>query len=220
MQRANHPRKYPISRYLNTRAAYYPSFASDGKQIAFITDITGIPQVWKVGFSAESESETWPDQLTFVPERVMGVWYSPALGDARLIYARDMGGNENMQLFLLSAEGDESVCLTEGHEEARHNFGEWSKDGTRILFAANRRKPGLFDLYLQSIDGEAILVWKNDEPGFLANLTFSPDEERVLMTRMSSSFRHDLIEVNLASGVARILSPSEEDTRFNEISYL
>jgi dipeptidyl aminopeptidase/acylaminoacyl peptidase len=219
MQRANHSRKYPISRYLNTRAAYYPSFDSDGKQIAFITDITGVPQIWRVRFSPESESEFWPDQLTFFPERVMGVWYSPAPGDTRLIFARDVGGNENMQLYLLSAEGDESVCLTEGHEEARHAFGEWSKDGTRILFSANRRQPGLFDLYLQPLDGEAILVWRNDEPGYLNNLAFSPAEDRILLTRMVSSFRHNLIEVDLASGEARILSPSDEETRYEAISY-
>lgn len=219
MQKANHTKKYPISRYLNTRAAYFPSFASDGKQIAFITDITGVPQVWKVRYFPESEAELWPDQLTYIPERVMGVWYSPAPGDARLIFARDVGGDENMQLFLLSTEGDASTCLTEGYEEAMHIFGEWSKDGTQILFAANRREPGLFDLYLQPLDGEAILVWRNDEPGFLINLTFSPDEERVLTTRMSSSFRHDLIEVNLASGEARMISPSDEDTRYDAICY-
>ncbi len=219
MHKANHTKKYPISRYLNTRASYFPSFTSDGKQIAFITDITGVPQVWKVRFFPDSESELWPDQLTFTPERVNGVWYSPALGNTRLIFDRDVGGDEKMQLFLLSPDGDVSTCLTERHEKARHIFGEWSKDGTQILYAANRRDPGLFDLYLQPIEDEAILVWRNDEPGFLFNLTFSPDEERALLTRMSSSFRHDLIEVNLVSREARIISPSDEETRFDAICY-
>jgi dipeptidyl aminopeptidase/acylaminoacyl peptidase len=219
MEKANQTERYPISRYLNTRAAYFPSFSSDGKQIAFITDITGVPQVWRVNCFPELEAELWPDQLTYIPERVMGVWYSPAPGDARLIFARDVGGDENQQLFLLSTEGDASTCLTAGFEKAMHSFGEWSKNGMRILFAANRREPGLFDLYLQPLDGKAILVWRNDEPGYLTNLTFSPDEERVLLTRMSSSFRHDLIEVNLASGEARTLSPADEDTRYDAICY-
>jgi hypothetical protein len=34
----------------------------------------------------------WPDQLTLEADRVIGVWYSPAPSDERLIYARDVGG--------------------------------------------------------------------------------------------------------------------------------
>lgn len=212
-------RKYSISRYLNTRAAYFPSFASDGQRLAFITDITGVPQAWQVKLSSESNEVLCPDQLSFETERVMGLWFSPAPGDGRLIYARDVGGNENLQLYLLSADGATEMPLTAGYEEALHIFGEWSKDGTRILFAANRRDPGLFDLYLQTLDGEARLVWKNEEPGYLFNLSFSLDGERAIMTRMSSSFRHDLIEVDLMSGTARLISPSTEDARYDAVCY-
>ena len=45
--------EYPIARYLNTRAAYFPSFSSDGGRMAFITDITGVPQLWQVALSSE-----------------------------------------------------------------------------------------------------------------------------------------------------------------------
>jgi dipeptidyl aminopeptidase/acylaminoacyl peptidase len=100
-----------------------------------------------------------------------------------------------------------------------HLFGAWSKDGTQILFAANRRDPVLFDLYLQPVDGEARLVWESPEPGFLLNLSFSPNGQRVVMTRMASSFRHDLIEVELVSGVARKLTPSSEEARYDRVAY-
>ena len=40
-----------------------------------------------------------------------------------------------------------------------HIFGCWTGDGESILFAANRRHPGLFDVYRQRLDGEAELVW-------------------------------------------------------------
>src|SRR3954452_18313169 len=89
---------YSISRYLNVRLAYYPSFTSDGQQLAFLTDITGVPQVWRGG--VKPGEMPWPEQSTFGDDRVMGVWHSPTQGDGRLIYARDMGGNENAQLFL------------------------------------------------------------------------------------------------------------------------
>ena len=209
----------PISRYLNTRYAYCPSISSDGQRVAFITDITGVPQAWQVRYDPAMEDPGWPDQLTFQADRVMGLWCSPAPGDDRLIYTRDVGGNENAQIYLYSPGDGAHLSLTAGHENAMHIFGEWSRDAGRILFAANRRDPGLFDLYLQRLDGAARLVWENPEPGFLFNLCFSPGGDRAAATLMSSSFRHHLFEIDLESGSARRISPSAEDTRYDAVCY-
>lgn len=129
-QPTDRAKRYPISRYLNIQSAYFPSIAPDGRRIAFITNITGVPQAWQVEFAAGQEDVLWPDQLTFEADRVMGVWFSPAPGDDHLIYSRDVGGNEKEQLVLLSADGGSEVALTAGHEESMHLFGEWSKDGS------------------------------------------------------------------------------------------
>lgn len=210
---------YPISRYLNVHQAYFPSFASDGRRLAFLSNITGIPQIWQVLLSSESDAILWPDQLTFETDRVMGVWCSPAAGDRRLIYARDVGGDENAQLFLLTADGATETPLTTGYADAMHIFGAWSSDGTRILFAANRRDPGLFDLYMQRLGGEARLVWQQEEPGFLVDMAFSPDGRRAVTRRMSSAFRHDLFEIDLTTGDARRISPPAEVARYEAVCY-
>ncbi|MEA3440172.1 MAG: S9 family peptidase [Chloroflexota bacterium] len=209
-------KQYSITRYLNTRNAYFPGISHDGERIAFITDITGVPQVWQTRATAEP---LWPEQLTFASDRVSGVWLSPAPGDGRLIYAHDVGGNENAQLFLLSADGAVDVPLTAGFEDAMHIFGEWSVTGSQITYAANRRDPGLFDLYLQSLDGEARLVWQNEVQGFLYNPSFSPDGKRIIVTLMKSSFSHDLIEIDLVSGADRLITLTDEDVRFNSVFY-
>jgi Tol biopolymer transport system component len=44
-----------FARYLNIRSAYAPSFAPRGDAIAFLTNITGVPQVWQV-----PEGGGWP----------------------------------------------------------------------------------------------------------------------------------------------------------------
>ncbi|HUT18143.1 MAG TPA: S9 family peptidase [Anaerolineae bacterium] len=210
---------YPIARYLHVRNAYWPTFSSDGRHLAFLTDITGLPQVWRVALPMEQDEPTWPDQLTFGGDRVLDVHYSPATGDGRLIFSRDVGGNENAQLYLLPADGSGESLLTAGYESAMHTFGEWSGDGQRILFAANRRDAGLFDLYVQALDGEAQMVWKNETPGYLVNVHFSPHGQRAALTRMQSSFHHELFEVDLASGTARKLLATEEDVRYLECEY-
>ena len=219
-KRAGTANTIPISRYLNTRNAYGPSISSDGQRVAFVTDITGVPQAWQVRCDPRSAEAAWPDQLTFQADRVMGVWCSPAAGDDRLIYARDVGGNENAQIYLHEPGDGLHHSLSAGHEEAMHIFGEWSPDASRILFAANRRDRGLFDLYVQSLDGSAArLVWENSRPGFLTNVCFSPGGDRAVATLMSSSFSHHLYEIDLRSGASRCISPGAEDTRYNSVCF-
>ncbi len=207
----------PISRYLNIRKAYHPSFSSDGERLVFLSDITGVPQVWQVELSAHRQRITWLEQRTFEPDRVLGVWCSPAPGDERLIYSADIGGSENAQLFLLHNDGTPDLPLTLGHEGALHIFGEWSTDGSHILFAANRRHPGLFDLYLQPIDGQAQRVWQNDKPGYLFSMKFSPDGKRAIISRVVSSFQHDIFEVDLDTKIARQLNPPELIARYDPL---
>jgi len=181
--------------------------------MAFLSDITGLPQVWRVAIPTGPGEPTWPDQLTFGGDRVMYVEYSPVPGDGRLIFSRDVGGNENAQLYLLSADRSGEVPLTAGHETAMHIFGEWSDDGLRVLFAANRRDRGLFDLYVQRLGGEAEMVWENEEPGYLHNVRFSPDGQRAVVTRVQSSFHHELFEVDLQSGSVRAFLGAEGNVR-------
>jgi dipeptidyl aminopeptidase/acylaminoacyl peptidase len=50
-------------------------------------------------------------------------------------------------------------------------------------------------------------------------MSFSPDDSRAVVTLVSSSFHHDLVEIDLASGTARSISPTFEDTRYEAVSY-
>lgn len=208
-----------INRYLNVRSAYGPRFSSDGRRIAFISDINGIPQAWSVEPDFAFGQPVWPQQLTFGDDRVMRLYHSPRPGDDRLIYARDVGGDENAQFFLITGNGDDDQLLTAGHEGSLHIFGDWSADGQQIVFSANRRDPGLFDLYLQPLDGQARLIWQNDVPGFLSDITFSPDGRRVAVNRMISSFENALFEIELSSGSIRPISPAAEKARYLDMRY-
>lgn len=193
--------RYDIERYLNVRQAYNPSFVADGTAVLFISNITDAPQAWRAQLN-DTRQPAWPEQLTFGAERVLTLQASPLAGDGRLIYGRDRGGNENVQLFLLDPDTGVERALTEGWERSLHMPGQWSDDASRLLFAANRRDPALFDLYVQQLDGDARLVWQNDTPGFLYVQHFSPDGRRAVVVRAASNAEHHLLVVDLERGTA------------------
>lgn len=210
-----------IASYLNIRIAYGPTFAPDSGQIAFLTNITGVPQVWRT-----TRTGGWPDQITFHPERITGVWHAPHA--AELIFARDVGSNENMQLFRINADGSGEQRLT--HDAgAMHIFGGWSPAGDKIVFTANRRDRARYDVYVQSIGPRPELVagqlvaaqciWQNDTLGYVVPAGFSPDGARVLVLFLHNSLNHDLYEVSLKDGQVRHLTPHSGQVRYSAPSY-
>jgi dipeptidyl aminopeptidase/acylaminoacyl peptidase len=197
----------PFSQYLNIRYAYGPSFSPDGRRVAFLTNITGVPQAWTVDVQGG-----WPEQLTFHTERVSQAQFSPVAD--QLVFLRDIGGNENAQLFLVNGDGSGEQRLTNA-DDAMHIFGSWSQDGKQIAYAANQRDPSKFDVYIRNIDtGQAELVWENEDLGFLFIAGFSPDSSRLLVCLMKNSFDIDLFELELKSRSIQKLTKHEGNVRY------
>lgn len=210
--------KYSIERYMNVQMAYSASLL-DNETFAFLSNMTGVPEVWMSKIDPDGKI-LWPQQLTFAQERVMSISANPAPDNHNLVYARDAGGNENMQLILLDTQTGQEKLLTEGHLDAMHMWGNWSDDGKQFSFTANRRDKGLFDLYVQAIDGEAQLVYENNMPGYLIAAHFSPDKERLLAVFMIEPFHIQLLEIEIESSESRIITPPETGIRYYDPNYL
>src|ERR1041385_5724618 len=197
----------PISRYLNIRGAWGPSFSPDGKRLSFITNITGVPQVWAINVEGG-----WPDQVTFHTERVLQASFSPAKN--ALVFLRDIGGNENAQIYLVNGDGSEERRLTNA-DDVLHMFGNWSPDGRQITFTANQRDRSKFDVYVQNVEsGETECVWENNASGFLFVVGFSPDGSRLLVDLNYNSLNNDLFEIDIQHKAIRKLTEHEGNVRY------
>jgi dipeptidyl aminopeptidase/acylaminoacyl peptidase len=195
---------YDFARYLKIRGAWGASFSHDGRRVSFLTEITGVSQVWEVG----ADGPSWPEQLTFYEERVSGAWYSPT--EDRLLFAMDAGGNERSQLFLL--EDGEVTDLTRA-PEAIHYPGGFSPDGGRIAYTATRRNGTDFDVFVQDIKGEPEMVW--EVSGYHTVAAWAPDGRALIVSRHHSNVDNDLYRLDLTSGEATLLTPHEGDARFS-----
>jgi dipeptidyl aminopeptidase/acylaminoacyl peptidase len=198
---------YSFERYLNVRSAGAPSFSHDGKRLGFLTNITGVSEVWSVPIDIHTTTPAWPDQLTFRGERVSGASYSPA--DDVLLVSADVGGNERDQLYLLSADGAIFTALT-SQPETIHRFGGWSQDGSRIIYSSNQRDSRYFDIYERYIEsGETKQLYQHD--GTNHAFRYSLDGRYVLMNRWYSNVNNQLFMLDTITGETRTLTPESTD---------
>lgn len=191
--------QFAFSRFLNVRNAYSPTISPDGARVAFLSDITGVPQVWSVPVAGG-----WPEQLTFHTERVATVQYAP--DGSQILYGMDTGGNERQGLHLVTPDGVEAQPL-EADPAIIHTWGAWSPDSTQIAYSANSRDARFFDLYVRPLDGAARMVLQHD--GTNSVRAWSPDGGSLLFTRANSNLDHDLYLLDLATGATRLLTPHE-----------
>ena len=193
-------KKYGIKDFLEVRAAGNASFSPDGSQIAYLSNETGVTQVFLMP-ADEGESV----QLTNVQDPVSFVMFSPA--ENVLVFGKSDGGNERTQLYLLDLSTREIKNIT-AKPDARHDFGGWSSDGKSICFASNERNGKDFDIYVMDIATlEKRCVF--DEGGWCSAQGFSPQGTYVVAQKGHSNTHTDLYLCNLQTGETEYITPHE-----------
>jgi dipeptidyl aminopeptidase/acylaminoacyl peptidase len=210
---------FGIERFLNVRSAVGPTFSPDGRFVAFLTNVTGVAQLWQVPVEGG-----WPTQLTFTSDSVRGAHYNPRLH--QLIYGMDAGGNERTGLYLLHGLGASDHGLGDGwtsddltrQPKAIHAFGGWGHDGEQFAFAANRSDASRFDVYVQKVGATTPRLVAKGLGGYYVPAGWSPNDRSLLVTHNPSNFNQDLFVLDVESGVetkARRLTPHEGEAQYH-----
>ncbi|MBM3535279.1 MAG: S9 family peptidase [Alphaproteobacteria bacterium] len=191
-----------IATYLGVRSAIGPSVRADGRRLAFVSDHTGVGQVWAMDLPSSS-----PRQLTRHDDKVAFVDFAP-VGES-LVYGMDRGGDERIQLYLIEKDGKAAKPLT-ARPEVIHAWGGWSADGKRVAFAANLRNQAFFDVHVLDVAaGEERCVFHGD--GHFAPVAWSPDGKHLAVIEMRGSLDIDLHLLEMATGrIERLLAPRGE----------
>ncbi|HEX7879627.1 MAG TPA: alpha/beta fold hydrolase, partial [Candidatus Eisenbacteria bacterium] len=198
--------RFGIDRYLNIRAAANPRLSPDDRYVAFLTNITGTNQVWRVPVEGG-----WPEQLTAYSEPISGFTYSPV--DNRIVFLRATGGSEQDQIYLLSADGADITPLVV-EDGVTHYFGGWSWDGTKILYTSNLRDKAIFDPYLLDLATMKSTRLAEETTSMFA-AGFSPKDDMVLLRRQNTNIDIDIFMQPLKGGERVLLTKHEGEANFS-----
>ncbi|WIG61424.1 MAG: peptidase S9, prolyl oligopeptidase active site region [Ktedonobacterales bacterium] len=206
--------RYDFARYLNVRTAYAASFSPDGKHLSFLTDITGVAEVWRVAVESPDTPPRWPEQLTFRGERVASATFAPN-ADMLLLEA-DTGGSERTQLSLISADGTTVTPLSD-LPDVIYQFGGWSPDGARICYASNARDQRYFDVYEMDVATRASRVLAQQDGTNYAS-GYSHDGGIVLVLQMDSNVKSTLLAAETQTGLVWQATPDHADAHGLHVS--
>lgn len=188
-----------VSAMAKIGAAFAPTFAPDGRQVAVLTRLSGSPQVWIV-----SAAGGWPEQVTAFEDPVDAALWSP--DGAWLAVAVAPGGGLNSQIYLMRPDGTGIKRITAGGKINNWLTG-WSHDGRYVLLSSTQKSADL-DAYLYDVRSDEVrLVAKNPGIGTLQDV--SRDGRRAVLFRLQSRGNNNLYAVDLVQGTETLLTPHE-----------
>lgn len=180
-------------------------FSPDGKQIVFVSDLSGLPQVWTI-----SSDGGWPKQVTALDDQVQSVSWSP--DGSWLAFSVAPGGGMNTQIFLARPDGAELHQITEGGS-VNNQLGDWTFDGSMLTFASNQRTPEAIDSYLYDVGARTPrLVAENQGIGGI--LDVSRDHRFAILYRLANRGDDNLYLLDLGSGEETLLTPHEPPAQY------
>jgi dipeptidyl aminopeptidase/acylaminoacyl peptidase len=158
----------------------------------------------------------YPEQLTFFDDRVREVHWSPR-GDV-VLFTKDQGGDERTQLYLMDPNGEAIEALT-SDPKVIYNFGDFSRDGSKICYSSNQRMERYFDVYVMDLATRQAKRIVSGERNFYCT-GFSPDGRYVLVNRERNNYDNDLFLVDTQSESVTHLTPHKGDALYNYGAWL
>ena len=169
-------------------------------EIAYTNNKSGTMQIWKTDVNGRT-----PEQLTFGTERIWRLAGTPGRQD--VLFASDMGGNEQEQIFLLRTGAKEPLNLT-ANPNARHYMGGLTPDGQWVYYSSNKRNPASFDIMKKNVEtGEEMMVLENHD-NYNLPCGVSPDGRYMLYNKLKGMSDNKMWIIDMQSGEAKDIDPA------------
>ncbi|MGB8886811.1 MAG: S9 family peptidase [Candidatus Korobacteraceae bacterium] len=201
---------FSIEKLYMTRQIGDSTWSPDGKQIAFISNISGRSNLWLVPANGG-----WPTQLTISDQRQTQPAWSP--DGTWIAYISDHDGDEQWDIFLVSPKTGDVVNITMSPDSAEVEPA-WSPDSQQIAYATKPKTGSSYEIELMDVTTRHLRHLTKNTPKELSNENpvFSRDGKFIVYTQSHASGKDsNVFLVNLASGQSTNLTPHEGQHNFS-----
>ncbi len=153
---------FSIEKLYMTRNIGESTWSPDGKQIAFISNISGRNNLWLVPATGG-----WPTQLTISDQRQTQPVWSP--DGTWIAFISDHDGDEQWDLFLVSPKTGDVVNLTTSPESAEEEPA-WSPDGRQVAYITKPKTGANFEIELMDVATRHVRHLTRNTPKELSNM--------------------------------------------------
>jgi dipeptidyl aminopeptidase/acylaminoacyl peptidase len=180
-----------------------PSFSPDGSRIAFISDLSGTPQVWTVDTNGG-----WPTSVTAFADQVTNALWAPT--EDLIAVEVAPGGGLDQQIYVVRSDGSGLRRLTPGGKD-NNQIAMWSRDGKTLFVASSRDDAARYDAFAVDV---ATNAWRpvGRRAGITRVTDASPDGKRVALTRVVA--RGDSNSYVFVSGTEAPLTPHQGQSQY------
>ena len=203
------PRSLTIEKLYMTRQVGRPTWSPDGKQIAFVSNMSGRNNLWLV-----PSDGGWPVQLTVSDQRQAAPAWSP---DGKWIaYQSDFDGDEQWDIFLVSPTTGRVVNLTQTREIAEGN-PTWSPDGRYLAYEVKPKTSAAYEIDVYDMVMREVKHITTKTPQDLSNSDpiWSKDGKYIVYTQeQAKGTDSNIFIADVATGKSTLLTPHEGEQRF------
>lgn len=197
-----------VAQYSNIRSAFYLSWHASGKSLLVTTRLGDTNQLHLV-----SQPLGARNQLTFYKEPVRSGLFSPAKDSNSLLFTRDVGGDENYQIFRLNLDDGTTLQMTPAG--SRNSNISWSNNGEYFTYMSNRDDPRRFDIWVSKVDDPDSARMLVKGTGFYWGPgAWSPDDKKLLVMQVASAVDTRPYIVDVESGEMTRLGPPDQKAAY------
>jgi dipeptidyl aminopeptidase/acylaminoacyl peptidase len=201
---------FTVEKLYMSRTVGESDWSPDGKQVVFISNITGRNNIWIV--PAEGG---WPSQLTVSNQRQTSVTWSP--NGRWIAYTSDYDGNEQWDLFVVSPGNGQVTNLTNTPEISEEG-PMWSPDGNMLAYMVKPKDSPTYEIDVMEVATKKVRHLTTNTPKELGNFSplWSQDGKWIVFSQGHATGKDSNIFIaEVATGKATNLTPHEGEKTFS-----
>jgi len=189
----------PVEGLLTTTHISGVTHSNDGRQLAYISDASGRPNLWSMNADG-----TDAHQLVTSNDRQSHARFTH--DDGSLVYSQDRGGNEYNDIYVIPVAGGEPRNLT-NTPDVSETVDQFSPDGELLAIALKQKSAPSTNLAVMSWPGGAIrqLTHETNPKASWSENAWSPDGRFLYATRFIGIDDAEIFRVDVATGAAQQL---------------